>query len=417
VDQAYDLVVVGGGIAGLVAAANAGGEGRRVLLLEAAPDLGGRARTRSSGGFHFNQGAHALYRQGRFKAALDRLGVPYTGGEPVAAQRTLMWDGMQHPFPSSLGKVIGLSPLGFGERLQLVRLFQQVGAGDYPREGVLRDFTGALTPKLRHLIEALVRLAAYANAPEQLALGPALDQLRMSIGGVIYVDGGWATLVAGLEAALRQRAVEIRTSTRLETLARTGDEWRLALAEDEAITARAVVLATEPDVAGKLAGASIDAERLVAAAEPVRAVCLDVGLSRLPTPTTGLVLGADEPLYLAVHSKAGSLAPEGGALVHTACYLAPGEAPTPAHLQRLELMLDQVQPSWRALEVERQRLTGIAVVQDLHEAGRPRAAVATDAPGLFLAGDWVGEGAMLSDAAAKSGEEAAAAALAYLSQT
>jgi hypothetical protein len=45
-------------------------------------------------------------------------------------------------------------------------------------------------------------------------------------------------------------------------------------------------------------------------------------------------------------------------------------------------------------------------------AGRMAHVVLDDAPGVFLAGDWVGEGAMLSDAAAKSAREAAAAALA-----
>lgn len=38
-----DLVVVGGGLAGLVAATEVAGQGRRVLLLEQEPHLGGQA--------------------------------------------------------------------------------------------------------------------------------------------------------------------------------------------------------------------------------------------------------------------------------------------------------------------------------------------------------------------------------------
>ena len=42
-----DVAVVGGGLAGLAAAATAARAGRSVVLFEGAPTLGGRARTRT----------------------------------------------------------------------------------------------------------------------------------------------------------------------------------------------------------------------------------------------------------------------------------------------------------------------------------------------------------------------------------
>lgn len=56
-----DVIVVGGGLAGLAAAAYLARAGRSVTLFEQAAAVGGRARTRKQGAFSLNQGAHALY--------------------------------------------------------------------------------------------------------------------------------------------------------------------------------------------------------------------------------------------------------------------------------------------------------------------------------------------------------------------
>ena len=55
-----DVAVVGGGLAGLVAAATAAGGGARVVLLEP-HGLGGRAATDEQHGYRFNRGPRALY--------------------------------------------------------------------------------------------------------------------------------------------------------------------------------------------------------------------------------------------------------------------------------------------------------------------------------------------------------------------
>ena len=64
------IAVVGGGIAGLTAAAFLGRAGLPVTLLESSSELGGRVATRELGGFCFNFGAHALYNLGAVRRAL-----------------------------------------------------------------------------------------------------------------------------------------------------------------------------------------------------------------------------------------------------------------------------------------------------------------------------------------------------------
>src|SRR3954454_611595 len=76
----FDIGVVGGGLAGLAAAATAARAGRSVVLFEQASVAGGRARTRTEDGFAFNIGPHALYRGGLSLRVLRDLGV-----EPRAA--------------------------------------------------------------------------------------------------------------------------------------------------------------------------------------------------------------------------------------------------------------------------------------------------------------------------------------------
>ena len=55
------VVVIGGGVAGLVAAARCARAGVPTVVVEKSSHVGGRATTREKQGFLFNLGPHALY--------------------------------------------------------------------------------------------------------------------------------------------------------------------------------------------------------------------------------------------------------------------------------------------------------------------------------------------------------------------
>jgi hypothetical protein len=179
------------------------------------------------------------------------------------------------------------------------------------------------------------------------------------------------------------------------------------------LDARAVVIAGSPAMAKALlpgvASIASAAESLV----PVHAACLDVALTTLPRPSSRFVLGIDRPYYASVHSAYARLAPEGGAVIHLAKYLAPDEkAGEQAEAELLDV-LDLLQPGWRDVVAERRFLPSMIVSHALVTAssgglaGRPSTAVG-DALGVFVVGDWVGPEGMLLDASLASAESAAA---------
>ncbi|MFW5709692.1 MAG: NAD(P)-binding protein [Chloroflexota bacterium] len=94
--------MVGGGLAGLTAAAYGARAGHEVTLFEKAWSLGGRARTRTDVGYYLNLGPHALYKSGAAAAILTELGVTFTGGRPKQ-RSTLGLNGKHVPISCPFG--------------------------------------------------------------------------------------------------------------------------------------------------------------------------------------------------------------------------------------------------------------------------------------------------------------------------
>ena len=73
--QKYDAIVVGGGIAGLTAAAYLARSGQKTLLIEKNHELGGLVNTFARNGFHFEAGVRALEDAGIILPMLRDLGI------------------------------------------------------------------------------------------------------------------------------------------------------------------------------------------------------------------------------------------------------------------------------------------------------------------------------------------------------
>ncbi|HWM89092.1 MAG TPA: FAD-dependent oxidoreductase [Kofleriaceae bacterium] len=398
-----DVVVIGGGLGGLASAVLLARSGRSVVLLEKSPALGGRAATHEERGARLNLGPHALYCGGAGRALLRELGVDPSGGRPAASGMLALDRGRLHALPVGFASLLSTGLLRLGEKLEAARVLQSLqqgpdaGPGESVADWIDRIARRAVT---RRLLHALVRVTTYASAPDLVAAREAAAQMQLALtSGVMYVDGGWQTIVDQLRARAVESGVAIHTGSRVEAVA--GGRVRIGGAS---IEAGAVVIATSPAAARALVPSSAALAEAERAAVPVRAACLDLALSSLPRPRALFCLGIDEPLYYSVHSGSAALAPEGVHVVHVARYLAPGEK---ADDSSLEALLDRVQPGWRERVVARRFLPQLVVANDILPVGRRRPGPELAGAGVYLVGDWVGEGAMLADATLASARAAA----------
>jgi phytoene dehydrogenase-like protein len=419
-DRKADVVVVGGGLAGLAAATYLARTGRSVAVLEKGAHAGGRARTRAKNGFLFNLGPHALYRGGAASAVLRELGVPFHG-QPPDGRRVLGVTGLGlDPLPVTPAALVTSRLMGLSAKWELARLTRRLPSIDASAANGL-SLAAWTSANIRHaevaeLLHTLFRVSTYTNDPERMSAGAALAQLQLGLGGgVLYLDGGWRTLVDGLLERAREAGVRVETHAEVAAVEHDGSVRGVRLRDGERWTAPVVVSTLPPPATSSLPGLEGTAiARIARTRVPVRAATLDLGLRRLPRPQALVAFGLPRPLYFSVHSAVARLAPEGGALVHAMLYLGNDVRPPQAVESELEALVDRVQPGWRDEVVERRFVPDLLVANALPVAseggfaGRPGVTV-PERTGLFVAGDWVGTTGQLADASLASARAAAAA--------
>jgi phytoene dehydrogenase-like protein len=446
-----NVVVVGGGLAGLAASIYLARGGCTVTVFEKRRDLGGRAITSLRQGFRFNLGAHALYRTGAASSVYRELGVPADGVLAKVRGVALLGD-EEFKFPGNVWSILTTSLLGAGAKMQLLGLMLRLRRIDpSPFQSMtLRQWLDANVPdaRLREVMEAFFRLFTYADHADSENAAFALAQAKIALRGAKYIHEGWQKLVDSVRNAAVAAGVNFVSSSRivgvhhengaiksvelggLEFHADRMDTQTLAMpemkpedVEGARIPASTVILAVDPGTAAEL----IDDKSVTnswGTLRPVTAACLDVALRSLPHPKRTFALGIDQPLYLSVHSAFAQLAPKGGALIHTAKYLKTQRANVDDYdssarrtlvgedEKELEGLLDRVQPGWRDVLVHRRFLPAMTVSNALVTAGMKRPSPVTPIRGLYLAGDWVGDEGLLSDASLASARAAAKAILA-----
>lgn len=411
----FDTLIIGGGLAGLVAANRLARDGLRAGLLEKSAVLGGRARTTNDDGHRMNLGPHALYRAGALAKALATFGLDVPSHR-VAPTGYFLDGDERHTAVTGFTSLLTTGALTLAGKVELARFMARMKSFDPAAlaetsadQFIAESFAD---DSGRRVASALARLVTYADDPKHLSAGALLEQLVSgTFAGVDYVDGGWATIVERLAESARAAGAELSTQVAVTAVRREGARIYVD-AGDTTYTADAAILALAPDACRRLLGPSaLDA--LTAHERPVRAASLDVALSRLPNPRAIFALGLDEPTYFSVHSAWASVAPPGAATIHAAAYLGPDDTRTPAATRAmLERVMDRMQPGWREVVVNQRFLPNLIVTPDLPSAargglaGRPRIDAAA-IEGVYVAGDWVGPHGMLADAAAASGLDAA----------
>ena len=413
-----DVVIVGGGLAGLTAAALLGGRGLRVAVFERSDTLGGRAATHLENGFHLNLGPHAWYTGGPGTKILASLGIPIPGRTPQPRGAFALYDDRLHTLPIGFVSLLTTDLLSLRGKLEAARFLASLPRMD----------TGAFTgttigawledriadARTRAVLNMFIRVASYADAASVQSADAALYAFQLAVrDNVQYLDGGWQSLVDALAAAARARGVHIVHGAPVATILHDGVVRGVRLLDGAEIIAPNVVLAVPPGPARRALDAVSPAVTAAWDVTPAKAACLDLGLARLPRAANTVAFGVDQPLYYSVHSATAAVAPHGQAMVHVAKYLDPSKPHEAVAVEReLEHFLDRLQPGWRAEVIVRRYLPSMVVNHAIPTPARGglrgRVPVRVgELPGLYLAGDWVGGQGTLANASLASAAQAA----------
>lgn len=416
-------LIIGGGLAGLTAATYLARAGRSVKIVDRAPHLGGRAISQQVNGFKFNLGPRALYADGPARHIFDELGVTYSGHRPPLRGGLVTHGGRIDLLPSGLGSLMRAGWLGWRAKAEVAGMFARLpklDASAWKGRSAQDWLDGSLaTADARQLFGMLLRLSTYSSDLGSLDGGAAIGQLQLGLRGVLYLDGGWQTLVEGLQHAATRAGAQFAGRQRVTSVTPDGSAGsgrsgvRVEMADGSVHQARSVMLATGPQMAHRLTcEASSTLRRAAQNSVPIYAACLDVALEHLPQPRRRFALGVDRPTYYSVHSAVAELGPTGKALIHTLKSLAPDEvADRQTIAAELEAELDLLQPGWRDVLIERRFLPHMLVTHGHPGVGKVRPSTRVpDLSGVYVAGDWVGEH-LLADAAVASGQMAARAIL------
>jgi len=174
-EQPLDLVVLGGGIAGLAAAWQAMRQGMRVALLEASGKVGGKVRSERRDGYLLEWGPNSFLGSAQtLWKLIDALGLQ---GEVVAAQkpatRYIYRNRAARPIPAGLVNGSLLSTKGLARLLA-----EPLMPGQADKSDTVESFASRrLGAEAAHYLVAPFVSGVYAGDPEKLGARDAFPKL------------------------------------------------------------------------------------------------------------------------------------------------------------------------------------------------------------------------------------------------
>ncbi|QLD11557.1 protoporphyrinogen/coproporphyrinogen oxidase [Microbacterium oleivorans] len=323
------VVVVGGGMAGIVAALECARLGLRVTLFEAEEHLGGSLDRVTLGDLDVDAAADGYPSSAKTIARLvDEVGL---AGDAVTARNDALWlaAGPHGAAPAPAETVFGIPANPWAHdvrrhietrgawRAYLDRLRPPLTVGRRRSLGEL--VASRMGERVRDRLVAPYALSVHGVAPEFIdvdvaapGLNPALTRtgslsgavaqtLRASSSERLAPRGGLFRLVDALAARLEDFDVEIRTGTPVAALRRDGAAWLVETpaGDDPAapsVTADLLVLAVDEDAARRLLSPHVELPPSAEPRpEPLDVVMLRVGGVSLPDRGSLVIGGGARP--------------------------------------------------------------------------------------------------------------------------
>ncbi len=273
-----NVIVIGGGLAGLTVAHRLKQRGIEVQVLESSKAVGGKIGARKVGGEPFDVGANTVLESNdAIHKLIDELGLrsEMLGASPQANARWIMKNGKLVALPTSPLAFLTTPLFSLGAKLRLLR---EPFIAKASREETIAEFVTRRFGKeiLDYAINPFL-IGTYAAKPEDLSARAAfkvMSELEEKYGSVIKgaiarakeakqhpkpysgkmfsFAGGFYTVIQKLSATL---GASIERGAEVQDIQREGTEWRVFYVQQnemKLLTATHLVFATPADVTANL---------------------------------------------------------------------------------------------------------------------------------------------------------------------
>jgi len=267
----HTTAVVGGGLAGLVAARRLAESGHDVTLFEERAELGGRVRSRTVDGFTCDRGFQVLfdaYPAVERELDLDALSLRrFAPGGVICrpGSRSTLSDPLRDPaglLPSALCREVTLF-----DKLRTLRLRRRLTGADWPEfetpDRSIREYLREAGFSEKFIDQFAAPLYGGITLDRSLSTSANVFEYTfraMSLGNIVVPADGMAAIPAQLAERARSAGVDVQSGVAVDDLETAGQAVTLATESGDREFDAAVV-ATDPPTARELTGvASIPTE-------------------------------------------------------------------------------------------------------------------------------------------------------------
>ncbi|WP_338470855.1 FAD-dependent oxidoreductase [Niallia sp. XMNu-256] len=421
IGEKYEAIIVGGGLAGLTAAALLANQGQKVLVLERG-NLGGRAVTMNIKGYKFNFGAHAIY--GRDTSTLrileKELGIDigWRDFNPQKAKYDLgstLTDIPANIFGLFRTRVMkNASKVKFTYEILKTLIGTEKG---HPRISIKKWMDDKqVTEDVQEMMLTLASSNFFTREPERIPSDVYFNyyqRLFSTNKPVTYVEGGWQALINEFVRVIEENGGEIKTKAKVTRVQTEEDQIVAVETTKETFKGSKFIFCIPPAELRKVFEETRIENILkhYAGYDASYVFVYDIGLkNRIDTPYTYIYDKRNKIFITDISYYDESCVPEGGQLLQAISYLTQedlgNKEALEEHQEKIEQLYDKHFPGWRK-ELVVPRLSKRASAQEIKWTMNQQAMpiFLPDYHNLYFAGDWCQAKGQLSELSFSSAYE------------